>query len=69
MQLPSPLVDLLVVQLPSNAYLSALSISSIANAARRASCFVEKSITVRPGCIVKNVPEGIRVVEEEIKNY
>ena len=34
-----------------------------------ASCFVEKSITVRPGCIVKNVPEGIRVVEEEIKNY
>ena len=34
-----------------------------------ASCFVEKSITVRPGCIVKNVPEGMRVVEEEIKNY
>ena len=34
-----------------------------------ASCFVEKSITVRPGCIVKNVPEGIRVVAEEIKNY
>ena len=34
-----------------------------------ASCFVEKSITVRPGCIVKNVPEGIRVVEEDIKNY